>query len=142
MEETIITFPTAKLAAEKGYSKPVVKLWGNHYYNYKGELDGNVLDQIKEFVSSKRENREPDSKYDNTLAVTQGQLQTWLRETHGIKLWCAPHEYSSSDGWAYNILARKEGIVTVSKGNQASSVHLTYEQALEEGLIEALKQIQ
>ncbi len=128
MEEKRIEFDTAKLAKDKSFNIQ------NHFgcYNDFGKFDEDIPFEA-----------DPEQFFEKEFysAPTQSLLQTWLRKTHGIKLWCAPHEYSSSDGWAYNILAYKEGVVTVFKGNQASSVHLTYEQALEEGLQEALKHI-
>jgi hypothetical protein len=138
MEEQLIEFETAKLASDKGLRR-------------RGQLirEGQTLkinlDGIKCNTCFNLQGNPTTPKYVHNdqqyVRPTQSLLQTWLRKTHGIKLWCEPHEYSSSDGWAFNLLARKEGVVTVSKGNQASSVHLTYEQALEEGLIEALKHI-
>ena len=128
MKEQLIDFETAKLAKEKGFTLGVRDFGGIDYYKPNGEKL-KLEEYSKEFVKF------------CTLYCTQSILQKWLRETHGIKLWPTPHEYSSSDGWAFNLLAYKEGVVTVFKGNQASSVHLTYEQAIEEGLKEALKHI-
>lgn len=42
--------------------------------------------------------------------------------------------------WLINLFKGK-GKYEIVYGNQASSVHLTYEQALEEGLLDALKYI-
>jgi hypothetical protein len=78
---------------------------------------------------------------DTCLFLLACEIQTWLRQTHGIKLWCIPHPFSSSGGWCYNILAYKEGLVTILIGEKASTTNLTYEQALEEGLPIALKHI-
>jgi hypothetical protein len=138
MEEQRIEFETAKLAFDKGLRR-------------RGELikEGKTLkinlDGIKCNTCFNLQGNPTTPKYVHNdqqyVRPTQTLLQKWLREKHGIKLWCEPHEFSSSDGWAFNLLARKEGFVTVSKGNQASSVHLTYEQALEEGLQEGLKLI-
>jgi hypothetical protein len=128
MEEQLIEFQTGQLAKTKGFNVPCdARWWAEPASDWKQSKQGVV----------KCNNSEEDS----ISRPTQSLLQAWLRKTHGIKLWCTPHEYSSSDGWAFNLLAYKEGKVTVFKGNQASSVHLTYEQALEEGLQEALKHI-
>jgi hypothetical protein len=138
MEEQLIEFETARLAHEKGLRRrgELIKEGQNLKINLDGikcntcfNLQGNPT--TPKYVHN-------DQQY---VRPTQSLLQKWLRETHGIKLWCAPHPFSSSGGWAYSLLAYKEGVVTVWKGEQASSVHLTYEQALEEGLQEALKHI-
>lgn len=128
MEETLIQFETGQLAKDKGFNIPCDARWWTEC--------------CAKWMENKQGAVKCNNSSENSIArPTQSLLQKWLRQTHGIKVWCEPHEFSSSDGWAYNILARREGLVTVSKSNQASSVHLTYEQALEEGLLEALKHI-
>lgn len=127
MQETLIEFETGKLAKEKNFNIPCDARWWMEFGSWKESKQGAVKCKNSEEYSISR--------------PTQSLLQKWLREVHGIKLWCTPHPFSSSGGWTYNLLAYKEGVVTVWKGEQASSVHLTYEQALEEGLQEALKHI-
>ena len=139
MEETLIEFETAKLAFEKGLRrKGEIFSEGK---TFKVNLEGVICENCFNLEGKSIRPKYTQLTGKHIPRPTQSLLQTWLRQTHGIKVWCEPHEFSSSDGWAYNMLARREGLVTVSKVNQASSVHLTYEQALEEGLLEALKHI-
>lgn len=72
--------------------------------------------------------------------VSQSMLQHWLRKTHGINIWVAPHILSSSGGWGYNIRSYRKGILTINLENQGG-VSLSFEDALELGLIEGLKYI-
>jgi len=138
MQEQVVTFETAKLAKEKDFSKPITKLWGNHYYNYKGELDGDCLEQIKEFILSKKENREVDAKYGNIEAPTQSLLQKWLREQYRLHITInvgLPHNCPIM--YYSNVI--KFGMHHKSKFK--SKFFNTYEEALEVGLQEALKLI-
>jgi hypothetical protein len=147
MQEQVVTFETAKLAKEKDFSKPITKLWGNHYYNYKGELNGGCLEQIKEFILSKKENREVDAKYNNIEAPTQSLLQKWLREIHEIIVEIKVG-FDIEDGeivYYYTpFIKRKESIDFVKHSGLLTSMFESkdnYEDALEMGLQEALKRI-
>ena len=137
MNDTRITFNTSALAKDKGFDLEVNGFYNQHTVLIEHGKHGNT--SFKDWNNYNEPIGKAGKCYNS--APTQSELQTWLRKTPGIKLWCAPHPFSSSGGWAYSLLAYKEGVVTVWKGEQASSVHLTYEQALEEGLQEALKHI-
>lgn len=72
--------------------------------------------------------------------VSQSMLQKWLRVDYGIDVWVSKHIFSSSGGWGYNIRSYRKGILTINLENQGG-VSLSFEEALELGLIEGLKYI-
>lgn len=154
MKETIISFETAKLAKEKGFNYKTY-----HNYNKKGKLAPNSCTPSSESPSINRGyysagTIDADFLCQNTfyeiwkdtstedtrvfLAPTQSLLQKWLRETHNIHLVC--WWYDQKDKF-YTELGRKDkDIIRVQTGN-TTKLFKTYEEALEEGLLEALKLI-
>ncbi len=116
---TQIKYDTAQLAREKGFKIKVIFQPINGYYC---ELN--------------------DPQIENVIYPTQSELQKWLREDKCIRVWCEPHQFSSSGGWAYSIIYSKSGTLLAHVTQQSNSVNLQYEQALEAGLFEALKLIQ
>lgn len=122
MKEQIISFKTAKLAKKKGYH--ITPRYGNEasLYSKSGE---HVYYTNYGFMGS--------GLNDGYIpAPTQSLLQKWLREEHGMDLWFGecnpPNRYHVED------IVTKDGIVGgVKKGSS------TYEEALEEGLVAALK---
>lgn len=125
MEETIISFQVAKLAKEKGFDE-------NCYQSY------NVYDgELSRFPLLENMGGEPitnplEYKWKNSLihksvitAPTQSLLQKWLREVHNINVYCVPTEIDETK-W-YNNIASSYKVYTG-----------TYEEALEEGLYQAL----
>lgn len=129
MEDTRITFETAKLAKEKGFPQEPNRR-KVPYYNYKGEFNGDVTDFLRKYL------REEDtSDVESVSAPTQSLLAKWLREEHNIDI---------------NIIAKHKDlgkfyggfIDTNNKINESiGSNYKTYEEALEIGLQEALKLI-
>ena len=114
MEEQLITFETAKLAKEKGFKSAT-----SRQYNSKGE-DYHPLSigiQDEEYLK-----RFP--------APTQSLLQKWLREKHGIHIEIIPNK----NKW-HTVMYPLVCIDDVGHFGDWD----TYEQALEEGLYEALK---
>ena len=113
MKEKIITFETAKLAKEKGFNEICE-------YGYFDRDDEIILD-----ISDHNNSDNLDIS-----APTQALLQKWLREIHGIiisinynheiKKYCATIEETYYYEFAYDW-------------------YLTYEEALEKGLLAALK---
>jgi hypothetical protein len=76
----IVNYELAKLAYEKGFRDDPIGLHsGKHYYNYKGELDGDVLEEFKH-------RHETPNKYLSISAPSQALLQQWLREIHKIHI--------------------------------------------------------
>jgi hypothetical protein len=127
MKEQIVSFETAKLAKEKGFDK----VWCNNIYC----VGFNDLPEDKEIIECDLRNN-VDGQFHLALAPTQSLLQRWLREKHKIHI----------DLW-YNDLTNKWRceclyllpLMAVLSVN--CNEHPTYEEALEEGLYQALKLI-
>ena len=119
MTDQLISPETAKLAKEKRF---------NEYcqYSYYDEFNLDNEEDVNNTILSKRE----DKSY--CTAPTQSLLQKWLREVHKIFVIV---DYYGKDQFMLSILN--------CKGNDILSDlnvdNLNYEQALEAGLIEALK---
>ncbi len=124
MVEELITFETAKLAKEKGFDEIC------YYLNH--PLYG-VVDNSKYHKNSKINVSDKDkTKY--TTAPTQSLLQKWLREVHNIHLTITS---ISQESWQCHIT--KPGEIL---GKNYIEDAYSYEEALEEGLQEALKLIE
>ncbi len=130
MEDTRVTFETAKLAKEKGFFQETNRL-EIPYYNYKGEFKGDVSDwRIRKYIRG-----ENTSDIEFVSAPTQSLLAKWLREEHNIIVLV---DYEGIDGYYYKFYSYKEG----NKNYDASDKNYnTYEEALEAGIQEALKLI-
>jgi len=120
MQEQIVNFETAKLAKERGFTE---SCW--QWYD--------TIGNIKEHKFSTTSNR-----YDDELAApTQSLLQKWLREIHGIHI---DFQYDlESDMKTINVsfsVINNEGSLYNEKKE-----YLKYEEALEEGLQQALELI-
>ena len=117
MKEQLISFETAKLAKEKGFDELTQHVYGHNKTNanYGKAVERPVL-------------------YGTTVifAPTQSLLQKWLREEKGISVEVG----SYNDGWSCD-LVNKEGHIKELFDN--GGVFDTYEEALEEGLKEALR---
>ena len=135
ISEEIITWDTAKLAEEKGFTNKVVgrkdTQVSRNYYNRKGELNGDVTDLIKAVV--KKTSLE---KYKPVPAPTQSLLQTWLRRVHNVIINVGYHEFGvkQDNGWYYSIGKSNGGAWINGKSE-------TYEESLELGLIDGLNLI-
>ena len=127
MEDTRVTFETAKLAKEKGFFQETNRL-EIPYYNYKGEFKGDVSDwRIRKYIRG-----ENTSDIEFVSAPTQSLLVKWLREEHNIIVLV---DYEGIDGYYYKFYSYKEG----NKNYDASDKNYnTYEEALEIGLYQAL----
>ena len=130
MEDTRVTFETAKLAKEKGFFQETNRL-EIPYYNYKGEFKGDVSDwRIRKYIRG-----ENTSDIEFVSAPTQSLLAKWLREEYNIIVLV---DYEGIDGYYYKFYSYKEG----NKNYDASDKNYnTYEEAYEIGLQEALKLI-
>lgn len=115
MEDTLISFETAKLAKEKGYKNHDCKKYSS---------DG--LKAIYGFVSNP------------TAAPTQSLLQKWLREVHNIivEVLVFDKGFLEKDKFCFQwrVYNKTEDWFTGFE-------YKTYEEALEAGLQEALKLI-
>ena len=125
MEDTRITFETAKLAKEKGFPQEPNRR-KVPYYNYKGEFNGDVTDFLRKYL------REEDtSDVESVSAPTQSLLAKWLREKHNIHLIAYKNINIDGYDWCY---ITTDGITNINS-------YKTYEEAYEIGLQEALKLI-
>ena len=123
MKEELITFKTAKLAKEVGF----------HQY----ENVNFFTKEGKEIIDYYKKNYNKASIH--IARPTQSLLQRWLREKHGIDVWASPYWITSigktTKGYEVNIIAKK--------GNESQNNvgFITYEEALEAGLLQTLKLI-
>ena len=125
MEDTRITFETAKLAKEKGFHQEPNRL-KIPYYNYKGEFKGDVKDWLRKYLR-----KEDTSDVESVSAPTQSLLAKWLREEHNIHLIAYKNINIDGYDWCY---ITTDGITNINS-------YKTYEEAYEIGLQEALKLI-
>ena len=134
MKEQLISFETAKLAKEKGFNESCVFAYFNledgHKFN--GKLDNFDHGQNRQ-IYPKGKNSEYDHTY--VTAPTQSLLQKWLREKHNISIKIDDFVTNERIRYDYNVC------VLGSQEDNPKGVYRTYEEALEEGLLEALKLI-
>ncbi len=118
MEEQLISFKCAKLAKEKGFN---IECFA-YYYNNK-----------LKFISE--ENPGNCNEWDDSCtAPNQSLLQKWLREKKNQIINISYFPEAKGD-YKYNVLTRR-GAGWIGTGK-----YKTYEEALEEGLLDALKLI-
>ena len=125
MEDTRVTFETAKLAKEKGFPQEPNRL-KIPYYNYKGEFKGDVKDWLRKYLR-----KEDTSDVESVSAPTQSLLAKWLREEHNIHLIAYKNINIDGYDWCY---ITTDGITNINS-------YKTYEEAYEIGLQEALNLI-
>ena len=134
MEDTRITFETAKLAKEKGFSQETNRL-EIPYYNYKGEFKGDVSDwRIRKYIRG-----ENTSDIEFVSAPTQSLLAKWLREEHNI--YVSPRESYAFDQTLEFVCTVNNIFVNHGNNDEPINRFKTYEDAYEIGLQEALKLI-
>lgn len=156
MKETLISFETAVLAKEKGFKEVT-----HSFYFEDGEFKENELTGTNgyygeeycfnlaefyenwnsEWVTKKNMDRcfgcnKSRGYFETYSAPTQGLLQKWLREVHNIYLTVIPVGGSGYElrYWYYSILG-----VNCKDGQHGINRFQTYEEALEVGLLKALK---
>ena len=134
MEDTRITFETAKLAKEKGFPQETNRL-EIPYYNYKGEFKGDVSDwRVRKYIRG-----EDTSNIEFVSAPTQSLLAKWLREKHNIHIEISNNNYNKLLNWSFDLHKLPVGIIQMWE--RGDSTYNTYEEAYEIGLQEALKLI-
>ena len=134
MEDTLITFKTAKLAKEKGFFQETNRL-EIPYYNYKGEFKGDVSDwRARKYIRG-----EDTSNIEFVSAPTQSLLAKWLREKHNIHIEISNNNYNKLLNWSFDLHKLPVGIIQMWE--RGDSTYNTYEEAYEIGLQEALKLI-
>ena len=134
MEDTRITFETAKLAKEKGFTQETNR-FEIPYYNYKGEFKGDVSDwRVRKYIRG-----EDTSNIEFVSAPTQSLLAKWLREKHNIHIEISNNNYNKLLNWSFDLHKLPVGIIQMWE--RGDSTYHTYEEAYEIGLQEALKLI-
>ena len=134
MEDTRVTFETAKLAKEKGFFQETNRL-EIPYYNYKGEFKGDVSDwRIRKYIRG-----ENTSDIEFVSAPTQSLLSKWLREEHNIHIVISNNNYNKLLNWSFDLHKLPVGIIQMWK--RGDDTYNTFEEAYEVGLQEALKLI-
>ena len=132
MEDTRVTFETAKLAKEKGFPQEPNKL-KIPYYNYKGEFKGDVKDWLRKYLR-----KEDTSDVECVSAPTQSLLAKFLREEHNLHI-------TINVGLPHNcFIMYYSNVIKFGKHHKSkfkSEFYKTYEEAYEIGLQEALKLI-
>ena len=138
MKEELISFETAKLAKEKGFDIYVNQIFkiakkDNAFWNIKkGDIQEHGVLKLK------NQNIIEDLFWEIYARPTQSLLQKWLREKHNLHIVIKPHYNSVQKRrwYSYAVIELiKTGHVIQKNGC------LTYEDALEEALQEALKYI-
>jgi hypothetical protein len=141
MKEQLISFDTAKLAKEKGFfDKSIrggIRISQPYFYNEKG-----VKYKFDDIF-----NEDNIGNLNNCYnAPTQSLLQKWLREKHGIHIQVYVMEKWLENGNEMDVWF-EVNLKTTNRLNGLSNVKSnmlefnSYEEALEEGLQEALKLI-
>lgn len=160
MEDTLIIFETAKLAKEKGFN-----ILQHSYYFEDGEFKENSLKGTNGYYGEEYEfnlsefNENWNDKWltkktgdrcfgcskqkgylETFSAPTQSLLQKWLREVHGLVV--ASNISKTSFWYNWTITYKIKNINRIiSVGDPYQKSYEIYEQALEIGLLEALKLI-
>lgn len=156
MEDTLISFETAKLAKEKGFKgnkNSTIHIDWSQSYDYQtkipfepycflnGDIYNNYKYSVEKFKKLFRDKKAFSVKVD---IPTQSLLAKWLREIHNID--CFPqHQFLGESG-----CIKYTPLITTSINDIDSEdycnysfeeIYNTYEQAFEFGLQEALKLI-
>ena len=126
MIEQLITFETAKLAKEKGFENKTPHKLRRDYYNHLGEINGDVTEYIKAYA-----NKKSTRNLETIDAPTQSLLQKWLREEHQLYV-LINYVNKEQFNWEINMLQH---------GEYGIGFRGSYEEALERGLVAALKLI-
>ena len=125
MKEQLVSWEAARLLKEKGFNIPT-----EYVYNTEGDIG-------KGSYYAYNWNDCGDSSWTSASAPSQSLAQKWLRE----KLNLFVHSFCSASGWAWQIDKCNGTFVKWSEytGPNAGGQWDTYEEALECGIIEALK---
>lgn len=128
MSDTLVSFETAELAKEKGFT-----LQTNPF----GYVTKFYRPSTKTLLNYGRTGR---SKLSTLIyAPTQSLLQRWLREVHGIDVIALP---TYSEKYIFRLYQKGTICKNQIYGNYMSKDYANYEEALEKGLFQALKLIE
>lgn len=142
MQDQLISFETARLAREKGFNIPCkAKINCSHYHFVENNIIpkniGTSENEMFAPVKNWNNLEEPDHyrqqiilKGLNTSLPTQSLLQRWLREIHSINFFVY---LKGDEGWIYSF--------SYHISDFSKEIYKSYEEALEQGLLKALKLI-
>jgi hypothetical protein len=118
MRDQLVSFKTAKIIKELKFLEPV-----HYYYDFIGDIGSSAI--------KTNWNHSTESLYS---APSQSLLQKWIRENHKIHI----ELFCNFSGWGW-ILTKTNG--TTIRDMNSGIFFISYEFALEDGLMEALKLI-
>lgn len=137
MEQYLVTYETARLAFNVGFNEPCI------YYAWTDFKNPTMVEESvlqSEFHTQKCSIQENVDNTQFTISIPfQFQLQKWLREEYKIIVFVTPcwNDDDSQEGYLFEI-CRVNINYDISHTDKAFK---NYEEALEEGLYEALKMI-
>lgn len=139
MRDQLISFEVAKLAREKGFDQSTYA-----YYNPEGRRFGTPTPNLSDPMWLEIFFRDENYYEDQFSAPTQALLQKWLREEHEINV--ESNYLPNLPGYKCLFVPMTDKISTKEKYALFSKyygkeLHSTYEEALEEGLLNALQLI-
>lgn len=137
MEEQIISFETAILAKEKGFNWSCNYVYPALNYNNKAERLNYFQGDGSGFTTNSAIQKETDYLDDDTIctAPTQSFLQKWLRDNRMFDITV----YLQAEGYSYYL--HEDRSYREKSNFHGRPTYITYEEALEKGLQEALKLI-
>jgi hypothetical protein len=152
MKEELVAFDTAVLAKEKGFDELCdhyfVHKFGNSFERLHGQLFAREVKNEDDCVIGFRKHKNSKGQPHIIIAPTQSLLQRWLREKHKIIVSIiptgGPHD---TPFYPWNDIEQNEiffAFIThdiIGKAGMSDGYFNTYEEALEQGLLEALKLI-
>ena len=153
MEEQIVSFKVVCLARDLGYTQESTLL-SQPYYNHKGVLNGDVIDYIWKYLKFKDGTipQEEINKVQPIRAMTQSQLQKWIREKHDLHIQITVEAFKNGYNWGVQIMDLKFDNSETENwkefGDRTTGLYgdnheyETYEDALEFGLELALNKIE
>lgn len=127
MQEQLVSFKTAKLAKEKGLNQPLISTVS--FFNKEGE---------KRFLPHSIDDAQDVLRDGNIYAPTQSLLQRWLREEKGLHIEILLSDNSPWKQFYYRTMKVGQYFTLSHNGFYAN----TYEEVLEEGLLDALSLIE
>lgn len=148
MIDQLVTFETAKLAEEKGFNGMCInRIHCSHFHTIINNVIPKNISIVEDFMSKPEDWNH--KLHDNPnggkkliglyLSIpTQSLLQRWLREKHDIHIIVKVFWDSKTNNRTYAADIYKIGDKPIMRKRKVES---TYEEALEQGLIEALKLI-
>ncbi len=124
----IISFKTAKLANYKGFQL--------FYDTFLYEYHRRAYTKDGEITFMPQRNTPIDNFYE---ATTQDLLHKWIREKHYLFIYISNNNYEESSKWCFDIHRLPSGVIKLWK--RGDNVYNTYEEAMEQALIETLNSI-